>query len=145
MNNAKYIGRAIGILSQYQTGVAYQTRIRHMPLAVLGELHLKALKKGMKPYDEMFVSDCLDKIELTDDNVSFTENEYNKAEFNRVQWSCSITPERLMSFLKAKGLTHQQIAGKLEVSVPTVQRWANDKVAPHGEAMAKLIRLCNEY
>ena len=148
MDNKKYIyyGRVIGILSQYQTGTAYQTRIRRMPLAVIGELYLKALKE-LKPYDEMFISDCLDRVNPNDadDDVLLTEEEYNKIEFNRIQWSCNITLERLMNFLKAKGLTQQQVADKLKVSVPTVQRWANNKTEPHDEAMVKLIRLCNDY
>lgn len=144
---AKYFGRVFGVLSKYTRNDGFRTRMQSSPLAVLAELQLKALHNGEHrgSVDDMFVSDCLNRINLDDNFHGLTADEYSILSLNFSIW-CGESPTapKLIEHLQNKGYTQQQIAENIGVSLSTIQRWATDKTVPEKSSLRRLITYYND-
>lgn len=143
---AKYLGRVFGVLSKYTQNSGFKTRMQSSPLAVLAELQLRALHNGEHSgsVDDMFVADCLNRINPDDNFRGLTAEEYSILSLNFSIWhGKSPTAPKLIEHLQNKGYTQQQIAESIGVSLSTIQRWATDKTAPEKAALRRLIAYYN--
>ena len=143
---AKYLGRVFGVLSKYTHNSGFKTRMQSSPLAVLAELQLRALHNGEHSgsIDDMFVGDCLNRINPDDNFHGLTAEEYSILSLNFSIW-CGESPTapKLIEHLQDKGYTQQQIAESIGVSLSTIQRWATDKAAPEKAALRRLMTYYN--
>lgn len=144
-NAARYLGRVFGVLAKYTHSDDYMNRMQSAPLSVLALLHLKAIQNGMNENDEMFIADCLDRINVDNDSISFNTEEYGICSLNHSVWHKeNVTVKKLLQLLQARKITQQQIAEGIGLSVSTVQRWATEKMVPEKETFRKLIHYYND-
>lgn len=149
MTEAKYLGRALGVLSHYQNGnITYLTMVRTNPIGALGFMYVKALKNGLKPetVGDYFIADCLDRLDL-DKCGKFSPEEISEIEFNMSEWAiCSISASSVIKKLKTKAkMNHTDVANEIGASLPSVRRWSADENAtPGDESIKKLIKLYND-
>lgn len=144
---AKYLGRVIGVLSNYTHSDDWMYNAPHNLLATFSILFVRAKRNGLQTnsYDDIFIADCLDRIELPEeDKIVLSQEEKSLLSFNWTLCGDGITAKKIIGGLKAKGITRQDIADKIGVSLPTVQRWADEKANPETVNMRKLIALYND-
>lgn len=145
-NNYKFLAMAMGVLSQYTHSMDYTINYRSNIMSTFAILQLRAIKNGFwnNKLDSLFVQQALNMTNADEMDGKLTSEELNEvACIMMMRFNRHISVDFILSQLKSKGFTQSDVAEKLGLSLPTVQRWTSGKTEPKSEE--DIIKLFDLY